>query len=188
MKTIFFLIATILFMNTALNAQLRLSVDTEKTILKWLGEKIVGQHTGTIAIKDGWLSWDNNKILSGEFLIDMTSIKDDDANARLEGHLKSDDFFGVDKFSESKLVITGSEPFDKGTALVRGNLTIKSITNPVEFRATVQKKDEGTWFFANIVVDRSKYNVRYGSGSFFANLGDKTIYDEFKVKVNLLVK
>jgi len=174
-------------MNNTMNAQLRLSADTEKTVLNWLGEKIVGQHTGTIEIKNGWLSWDNNKILSGEFTIDMTTIKDDDSSAKLEGHLKSDDFFGVDKHTESKLVITGSDPFDKGTAAVKGNLTIKGITHPVEFRATAQKKDEGTWFYANIIIDRSKYNVRYGSGSFFDNLGDKTIYDEFKVKVNLFV-
>jgi polyisoprenoid-binding protein YceI len=118
----------------------------------------------------------------------MTTIKDDDGSERLEGHLKSEDFFGVEKYPTSKLVITESTPFEKGSGTVKGNLTIKGITNPVEFKAAMQKKDDGTWFFANIVVDRTKYNVRYGSGSFFDNLGDKTIYDEFKLKVNLLVK
>ena len=106
----------------------------------------------------------------------------------LQGHLKSDDFFGVAKYPLAKLVITGSTPFDKGTGVVSGTLTIKDITNPIEFKATVQKKDDGTWFFANIIIDRTKYNIRYGSGSFFDNLGDKTIYDDFKLKVNLLVK
>jgi polyisoprenoid-binding protein YceI len=115
----------------------------------------------------------------------MTSIKDDDSSERLEGHLKSDDFFGVEKHPLSRLVITESEAFDKGSALVKGNLTIKGITNPVEFRATMQETNEGISFFALITVDRSKYNVRYGSGSFFDNLGDKAIYDEFRVKVNL---
>jgi polyisoprenoid-binding protein YceI len=104
------------------------------------------------------------------------------------GHLKSDDFFGVVKYPLAKLVITGSTPFDKGSAVVSGTLTIKDATNPIEFKATSQKKEDGTWFFANIIVDRTKYNIRYGSGSFFDNLGDKTIYDEFKLKVNLLVK
>jgi polyisoprenoid-binding protein YceI len=118
----------------------------------------------------------------------MKSIKDDDGNERLESHLKSEDFFGVEKYPESKLILSGSTPFDKGTAVVNGDLTIKGITNHIEFKAAMQKKDEGTWFFANIPVDRTKYNVRYGSGSFFDNLGDKTIYDEFKLKVNLLVK
>ena len=117
----------------------------------------------------------------------MTSIKSDEKLDRLEGHLRSDDFFGVEKNPVSKLVITGSTPFDKGSATLKGNLTIKGITNPVEFKATMQKTDEGTRFFANIVIDRSKYDIRYGSGSFFDNLGDKTIYDEFKLKVNLLL-
>ncbi|HEX7493539.1 MAG TPA: YceI family protein, partial [Bacteroidales bacterium] len=94
----------------------------------------------------------------------------------------------VTKYPLAKLIISGSTPFDKGSAVVTGTLTIKDVTNPIEFKATMQKKDEGTWFFANISVDRTKYNIRYGSGSFFDNLGDKTIYDDFKVKVNSLVK
>ncbi len=118
----------------------------------------------------------------------MTSIKDDDGSERLLGHLKSEDFFGVEKNPVSKLVITESTPLDKGTGTVKGNLTIKGITNPIEFKVAMQKSDEGIWFYTNIVIDRSKYNIRYGSGSFFDNLGDKTIYDEFKLKVNLLVQ
>lgn len=164
------------------------TADNSKTKLVWLGEKVTGEHTGTINLQSGWLSWVENKIASGEFKIDMTSLKDADNNARLEGHLKSDDFFGTDKHPVSVLTITESTPFDKGSAVVKGNLTIKGISNPVEFRATMQKSEEGLWFYANITIDRTKYNVRYGSGSFFDNLGDKTIYDEFKLKVNLLVK
>lgn len=169
-------------------AQSKLNADTEKTKLLWLGEKVTGDHSGTINLKSGWLNWQDNKIVSGEFLIDMASLKDADGSANLEGHLKSDDFFGVEKFPTAKLVLTGSTAFDKGTGVVKGTLTIKDSTNPIEFKSTMQKKDDGVWFFANIVVDRTKYNVRYGSGSFFDNLGDKTIYDEFKLKVNLLVK
>ena len=97
-------------------------------------------------------------------------------------------FFGVGKYPIAKLIITGSSSFDKGSGTVQGNLTIKGVSNPIEFKTTMQKTDEGIRFFANIVVDRTKYNVRYGSGSFFDNLGDKTIFDEFKLKVNLLVK
>lgn len=174
--------------SATLTAQQKLTADAGKTTLNWLGEKVTGQHNGTINLKEGWLNWNDNRIISGEFAIDMTTIKDADASERLEGHLKSEDFFGVEKFPVSKLVITGSESFEKGTAVVKGNLTIKGITNPVEFKATSMKKDDGTWFFANIVLDRTKYNIRYGSGSFFDNLGDKVIYDEFKLKVNLLVK
>jgi polyisoprenoid-binding protein YceI len=169
-------------------AQNKLTADTTKTKLLWLGEKVTGQHTGTIKLQSGWLNWQDNKIISGEFSIDMTSLTDTENNKNLMGHLKSDDFFGVVKYPVAKLVITGSTPFDKGSGVVTGTLTIKDITNPIEFKATTQKKDEGVWFFANISVDRTKFNIRYGSGSFFDNLGDKTIYDEFKLKVNLLVK
>jgi len=180
--------ATLLLITGTMNAQDRLNADKDKTSLHWLGEKVLGEHNGTIRLQEGWLTWKDNRITEGEFVIDMTTIKDDDGSANLEGHLKSDDFFGVEKFPTSKLVITESTPFEKGSGTVKGNLTIKGITNPIEFKAAMQKKDDGTWFFANIVVDRTKYNVRYGSGSFFDNLGDKTIYDEFKLKVNLLVK
>jgi polyisoprenoid-binding protein YceI len=169
-------------------SQNKLTADTDKTTLLWLGEKVTGQHTGTINLKSGWINWHDNKITSGEFYIDMASLKDSEANERLMGHLKSEDFFGVEKYPTAKLVITGSTAFDKGNGIVSGTLTIKDVTNPIEFKAAMQKKDDGVWFFANIVVDRTKYNVRYGSGSFFENLGDKTIYDEFKLKVNLLVK
>jgi polyisoprenoid-binding protein YceI len=187
MKNIFLLIALIFIGSYTVAAQQKLTADAGKTKLQWLGEKVTGEHTGTINLKDGWLNWKDNRIVAGEFNIDMTTIKDADASERLEGHLKSEDFFGVEKFPTSKLVITGSESFEKGTAVVKGTLSIKGVTHPVEFKATSQKKDDGTWFYANIVVDRSKYNIRYGSGSFFDNLGDKVIYDEFKLKVNLLV-
>ena len=170
-----------------INAQVKLNADTDKTKILWLGEKVTGQHDGTINLESGWLTWKDNKIESGEFLIDMTSLKDSENNERLEGHLKSEDFFGVEKFPTSKLILTGSTTFEKGTGVVNGTLTIKDITNPIEFKASMQKKDDGVWFYSNIIIDRSKYNVRYGSGSFFDNLGDKTIYDEFKLRVSLLV-
>jgi polyisoprenoid-binding protein YceI len=169
-------------------AQIKLTADTTKTTLLWLGEKVTGQHTGTIKLQSGWLNWQDNKIVSGEFNIDMASLKESENNKMLIGHLKSDDFFGAVKYPVAKLKISGSTPFDKGTGMVSGTLTVKDITNPIEFKASMQKKDDGTWFFANISIDRTKYNIRYGSGSFFDNLGDKTIFDEFKVKVSLLVK
>lgn len=188
MKKILIIPALIFGLSVAINAQEKLTAIKEKSKLSWLGEKVTGQHSGTVTLQSGWLNLAENKIVSGEFLIDMTSIKDDDGSERLLGHLKSEDFFGVEKNPVSKLVITESTPLDKGTGTVKGNLTIKGITNPIEFKVAMQKSDEGTWFYTNIVIDRSKYNIRYGSGSFFDNLGDKTIYDEFKLKVNLLVQ
>lgn len=180
------LLGIFIFLN--INAQQRLTADTDKTKLEWLGEKVTGEHKGTIKLKSGTLTWNENKVTGGEFLIDMTSIEDVEDNQKLEGHLKSDDFFGIQKYPEAKLVITESTPFEKGTATVKGNLTIKEDTHPVEFKAARQQKDDGVWFYTNIPIDRTKYNIRYGSGTFFDNLGDRTIYDEFKLKVALLVR
>jgi polyisoprenoid-binding protein YceI len=188
MKKISLFISFFIIIHTLLSGQSKLTADPEKTTLSWLGEKVTGQHTGSVKLQSGWLSFKDNMVTAGEFLIDMTSIKDVDSNERLDTHLKSDDFFSVEKFPVSTLTINGSDSFEKGSATVRGDLTIKGITNPIEFRAAMQKKDDGVWFYANIVVDRTKYNVRYGSGSFFDNLGDRTIYDEFKIKVALLMK
>jgi polyisoprenoid-binding protein YceI len=186
-RTIFFIaLSGLILVNIA--AQNKLTADTTKTKLLWFGEKVTGQHTGTIKLQSGWLNLQDNKITSGEFIINMASIKDSEANKSLEGHLKSDEFFGVEKFPTAKLILTGSTTFEKGSCVVTGNLTIKDVTNPVEFKAVMQKKEDGVWFFANIIVDRTKFNIRYGSGSFFDNLGDKTIYDDFNLKVNLLVK
>ncbi len=185
---ILLIIFTMMNIEKEANAQVRLNADLQNTNLSWVGEKVLGEHTGTIKLKSGWINWDNNRITSGEFTIDMTTIKDDGASTKLESHLKSDDFFGVEKFPETRIVIKGSDPFEKGTAIVRGDLTIKGITHPIEFKAANQKKEDGTWFYASIIVDRTKYNVRYGSGSFFDNLGDRTIFDEFVLKVTLLVR
>ncbi len=170
------------------NAQVKLTADNDKSTLNWTGEKVTGQHTGTIKLQNGWLTMKDNKITGGEFLIDMTSLQESERNAMFEKHIKSADFFDVEKFPTAKLVLKSSESFDKGSSIVKGELTIKGVTNPIEFKAATQKKDDGNWFFANISVDRTKWGIKYGSGSFFDNLGDKTIYDEFKVKVALLVK
>ena len=188
MKSIITLSVIIGLAGMNIYAQEKYTADREQTKLQWLGEKVTGQHTGTILLKSGWLNWKDNEIVSGELDIDMSSLKDSEANERLEGHLRSDDFFGVEKYPVAKLLITGSSPFEKGTGVVSGTLSIKGVTNPLEFKAALQKKDDGMWFFANIIVDRTKYNIRYGSGTFMDNLGDKTIFDEFKLKVSLFVK
>jgi len=176
------------FFTLAGYSQEKLYADREKSFLEWTGEGVARLHVGTISLQDGWLIWQDNKIISGEFTIDMSSLKDSKGTEKLERHLKSADFFDVEKFPVSKLVISGSTTFEKGSGSVKGTLTIKGNTRPIEFKAARQEKDDGTWFYSHITFDRSEYNVRYGSGTFFDNLGDRTIYDDIKLKVNLLVK
>ncbi|MCB2208257.1 MAG: YceI family protein [Bacteroidetes bacterium] len=186
MKKIKSIVAFVMILaTTGLFAQ-NLTVDTEKSTLAWHGEKVTGEHDGMIELKEGWLSWNNDKLTGGKFVIDMSSItntdlEDAEYNTKLVNHLKSDDFFGVEKFPTAKLEIKSSEKFSNGKAKIKAHLTIKDITHPIEFDA----QKDGNWFMAEIVVDRSKYDVRYGSGSFFDNLGDKMIYDDFTMTVKI---
>ena len=114
----------------------------------------------------------------------MTSLTVEDltvgSKQKLEGHLKSDDFFSIEKHTKAKLTIEGSKIIDSGY-LVDGSLTIKDITHPIQFEMV---KDIGG-YVANLVFDRSKYDVRFRSGSFFENLGDKLILDEIELTANL---
>ncbi len=164
------------------------TVDTQKSNLHWIGKKVTGQHDGNIKLKSGEFSIKKDKLASGTFVIDMPTMSNIDLKEspeymeKLMGHLKSDDFFGVEKYPEAKLVITKSSAFKNGKAEVTGNLTIKKNTHPITF--TVEKVGEN--FKTTIVVDRTLYDVRYGSGKFFENLGDKTIYDEFTLEVELV--
>lgn len=169
------------------------TINVEKSTVNWKGEKVTGYHVGTINIKSGNLELKDNKLIGGEVVIDMTSIDNTDLEGeykgKLEGHLKSDDFFGVATYPEATLKIKKvKESAKKGSYEVEGDLTIKGITNPIKFTSTLID-DNGTIVAnSNIIIDRSKYDVKYGSGSFFDNLGDKTIYDEFTLTVNLVTK
>jgi polyisoprenoid-binding protein YceI len=176
-----------------LNGQKIFKADASASSIIWTGKKLGSEHTGTINLKEGWLTVDKKAITGGEFIVDMTTIKnvdlkDDGMRARLEGHLKSDDFFGVENYPVSKLVITGSTLSSDGTLKVKGNLTIKAATNPVEFTARSSESGEITIWSARVTVDRSLYDVRYGSGKFFPNIGDAVISDEFKLDIKIAVK
>lgn len=189
MKTIkTILAAMILFASVNLMAQ-KVEIDTEKSSIEWLGKKVTGEHSGTIAMKEGHVVMKGDQLSGGTFIIDMnsivnTDIEDAEYKAKLEGHLKSDDFFGVEKFPSAKLEIKSSTPFKDNKATVTAHLTIKETTLPIEFE--VEKSE--SQMMATVIVDRSKYDVRYGSGSFFEGLGDKMIYDDFTLMVTLALK
>ena len=162
-------------------------IDISKSSVKWLGKKVTGSHEGNIAIKEGHLHFDDNTFTGGNIVIDMTTIECTDLvgepKESIEGHLSSDDFFGVKKYPIATLEIINADKikYSKNKYRVTAILEIKSIKNNVEFDVVV---DNGS---ANVdfVIDRTKYDVKYGSGSFFDNLGDKMIYDDFNLSVSL---
>jgi polyisoprenoid-binding protein YceI len=111
-----------------------------------------------------------------------------ESKGKLEGHLKSDDFFGTEKFSTSNFTITKVIPQGTAKYKVVGNITIKGITQEIQFPAELKAVDGKLVGTANIVIDRTKFNIKYGSGSFFDDLGDKTIYDDFELTVNIVAE
>ena len=166
-------------------------VNTEKSEIVWKGYKVTGSHHGVIGVESGSLDFDNGVLTGGTFEINMASIAVKDLEGewaqKLEGHLKSDDFFGVANFPTAKFVIT--KVYAKGTPgdyKIIGDLTIKETTKEIKFYATVKPEGSTNVATADITIDRSDFDVRYGSGNFFENLGDKTIYDEFELQVKLV--
>ncbi|MEN3322309.1 YceI family protein [Mariniflexile soesokkakense] len=160
-------------------------IKIDKSKVVWKGYKVTGSHEGSIAIKSGSLTFDDNKLTGGEFVIDMSTISSTDLDGgmkgKLDGHLKSDDFFGVENHPTSTLVFKKVAASGKNAYTVTGDLTIKGKTNPITFVISIY----GNKATASLKVDRTKYDVRYGSTSFFDGLKDKAIYDEFDLVADL---
>lgn len=159
-------------------------VNTSESSVVWKGYKVGGSHTGTIDLKSGVLEFDGEKLVGGEFVVDMGTINatdlEGDYKNKLNGHLKSDDFFGTANHPTAKLVFTKVKSTGKNSYDVTGDLTIKGNTEPVSFVVSVYG-DKAT---ATLKVDRTKYDVKYGSG-IIGTAKDKLIYDEFDLVVDL---
>lgn len=189
-NTILLLVAVVgLSAFTNPNKPITYTVDAAKSTITWLGKKVTGSHNGTITLKSGSLDVDGKNVTGGTFVIDMTSIKDADGSEKLEVHLKADDFFGSAKFPTSTFVIT-KVTGAAANVTVEGNLTIKGITKPLSFPATLAFNADGTVsaLAGKISVDRTKYDIRYGSKSFFDSIGNKAIDDNFEIGVKLVAK
>ncbi|TXE10450.1 YceI family protein [Gelidibacter salicanalis] len=162
------------------------NVDVINGDITWVGKKVTGQHDGKITLKEGSLKFnDNDQLIGGSFIMDMTTLTVEDlegeSKEKLEGHLKSDDFFSIAKHNTSKFVITKVEG-KNGKYKVTGDLTIKGISFPNTFDMTVTDNNTAS---AQLKVDRTKYDIKFRSTSFFEGLADKAIYDDFDLNVKL---
>ncbi|HEY1063633.1 MAG TPA: YceI family protein [Daejeonella sp.] len=163
------------------------TVDTANSSIGWSAKKVGGGHTGTVKITEGSLVYNGKSLQKGVFLMDMSSITSD--NARVTTHLKSPDFFSAEKNPSSKFEITKVSAAGKERVNITGNLTIKGITHPLTFPATVkQGKDVVVAVASGIRVDRTKYDIKFRSKTFFGDIGDKAIDDEFELNINLTAK
>ena len=164
-------------------------ISPENSTIEWVGEKVSGAHSGYINLQNAFFVFEEEKFVGGEFNIDMNSIKCTDIEnpkyaAKLEEHLKDPDFFNSSKYPNSNFKITNII-FDGTSYMITGDITIKEISQEITFPA--QFENDGDLFHAHATlnIDRTKHDIKYGSGSFFDDLGDRMIYDEFTLKIHL---
>lgn len=174
-----------------------LTVDTDNSVITWIGSKPTGNHNGTIAIKSGSLAVENGEIKAGSFIIDMPSLlvldMDKDNNAKLGGHLMSDDFFDVKKYPTSKFEFVSASVITPGTEVmlegathtITGNLTLKDSTKAVTFPAIVNIDGNSITASSKFNIDRTLWGVHYGNDK---SLGDKFIYPIVQIGINLSAK
>ena len=175
------------------------AVAAEQSNVNWNGKKVAGEHSGTIALQGGELLVNNDQVTGGTFVIDMntianTDLTDPEYNAKLVGHLKADDFFGVEKYPTATFTITNIAPIASDAAAgapnynVTGDLTIKEKTEQVSFPATINVENGVATAKAEVKVDRTKFDIRYGSASFFNDLGDNAIDNDFTVSFDVAAR
>jgi polyisoprenoid-binding protein YceI len=178
-------IALVIAFGTTLATAQTKKINVEKSTINWVGKKVTGEHSGTVNLKEGNLIFKGEKLAGGNFTVDMTTISTTDLSgdwkAKLDGHLKADDFFGTANHPSATLVFKKIATKPNGVYTVTADLTIKGITNPITFDISVT----GNTATSKVLIDRTKYGIKYNSKSFFDSIGDKAIYDDFELNVAL---
>lgn len=170
----------------------RFEVDPAASSIKWHGAKVGADHYGIVRLKSGWLTLDGEHITAGEFVADMSSITNDDLtkkseDTRLVKHLMSDDFFNTKKFPESKVVIAKAAPKGGGQHELTGLITIRNISQALTFTAHITVAGDTLTGKGKLTFNRAKHGVKFNSGT-VAKLGDKIIYDEVPLAVELVAR
>ncbi|MEO6132420.1 MAG: YceI family protein [Saprospiraceae bacterium] len=164
--------------------------------VKWMGAKPTGKHNGIVPVAGGGLNLEGDQIKDGSITMDMTQLKvldpEGDMGKSLEDHLKGtapgkeEDFFNTGKYSTATFEITSASKIDNdpaATHMINGNLTIKNITEPVSFKAKVEKIENGVVITAlPFTIDRTLYDIKFKSKKFFDNLKDDYVNDEFQIE------
>ena len=172
-----------------------LQIDMKNSQIEWIGRKVTGEHSGTLGLSEGWVVMNDSTLISGKFIFDMTSIIDTDIESpkwrlKLENHLKSEDFFNVDSFPQSILEIkknnlTPQENKLDSINMVYADLTIRGITHEISLSYQLDKTESNFVAIGLVNIDRTLYNIKYKSGAYFFDLGDKIIYDDFTIKFSV---
>lgn len=170
-------------------------IDIAQSIVEWHGKKVTGQHNGTVKVSEGNVYVKDNKVIGGTVKVDIRTLEnsdlasDTDSKKKLEGHLKSDDFFNAEKYPFTTFVINSVEESNdpsKPKYIVKGNMTIRDITKGVSFPANIDINGNTVTADINADIDRTDFGLKYGSGKFFEGLGDKAISDFFNLKIKIV--
>jgi polyisoprenoid-binding protein YceI len=169
------------------------AIDKKESVITYKGSMLLaskGSHTGYVYLSNGELIIDSGQLVGGTVEIDMNTIADIDHGSEndLVRHLKSPDFFDVEKFPVSVFAITMVVPVTRETINVTGNLSIKGITHAVTFPVTIEVKDGIVHANGKVTIDRTRWDVRYNSGKFFSNLADEVISDEIEFDMKIVAK
>lgn len=173
-------------------------ISPSESTITWTAEKplILGYtHHGTFSVRDGAFSFEN-AVLTGEFVLDMTALRVTSLGggkagneSRLETHLKSGDFFDVETYPTAKFTVTSATPVDEiGTYQIIGDLTLKDITEEIAFTAHVAHAEGSVQFNGNTEIDRTKWNIVFGSASFFDNLADNAISNTVGLTISIVAQ
>ena len=180
-----------------LSADDTLWIDLDNTKINWIGRKVTGEHTGTVSLSKGWVIVENDTLKSGLLVFDMNSIINTDIESpewklKLENHLKNEDFFAVDSFSQATLKISGSQTLSHTNSVnnlqIMADLIIRGITADIAFPIALQTSGDVFFATGNVDIDRTVYGIQYKSIKYFPNIGDKLIDDFFSVQFILQTK
>ena len=182
-----------LFSFTLLFSSVSYQLDTKLSSLEWVGSKVTGSHNGLIDFDFGSITLVDGDLTEAKLRVDMNTIRNLDIESEkyrkyLEDHLKDDDFFGVDSFPSSEIIYISSDEGYKADnkLLITCDLIIKGIKNRITFPITSAINDSTAVFSGSVNIDRTIYDIKYKSKSFFPDIGDAFIYDEFKINFNLV--
>ena len=169
-----------------------LYTDLQNSQIEWIGRKMTGEHSGTLDLLEGWVTMNDSIMIGGKFIFDLKSIKNNDIESpewrlKLEDHLKTEDFFHVDSFPQAILKIKGKNSLSvknnlDSLHLVYADLTIRGITHEISLSYQLDKSESNFIAIGSVDIDRTLYNIKYKSGAYFFDLGDKIIYDDFTIK------
>jgi len=174
-------------------------IDTAESRVEWTGRNLLNKHYGQIALKSGQLQFDHGQLATGEFILDMRTITCEDLQGDplhdvLINHLLSDDFFDVERYAEARFLVNATEIISGATPgapnlAVRGELTLKNVSRPVEFVATTGLNPDGKAAAqAAFAIDRTLWNVLYGSGKYFRHLGGHLVNDLIEIQIRIITR